>query len=76
MLMKTIILIVVLLWIYSLSVFKRAKLDAFYFLMGSLGLFIVLVLWSKPYAIWLFSTIMTWGVGLVGDFFEIGRAHV
>ena len=48
MLMKTIILIVVLLWIYSLSVFKRAKLDAFYFLMGSLGLFIVLVLWSKP----------------------------
>ncbi|MCT8388077.1 exosortase family protein XrtG [Leuconostoc lactis] len=54
-------------WLYCLTVLKRAKNGAFYFLVGSTGLFIGLLLMSKPYGIWLFATAMTWAVGLVGQ---------
>ncbi|WP_288946956.1 hypothetical protein [Leuconostoc lactis] len=50
-------------WLYCLTVLKRAKNGAFYFLVGSTGLFIGLLLMSKPYGIWLFATAMTWAVG-------------
>ncbi|MFT9388535.1 MAG: exosortase family protein XrtG [Leuconostoc sp.] len=67
-------------WIYILSVLKRAKTDAFYFLVGSAGMFVLLLLWSKPYGVWLFSTIVTWSVGTVGHitglFDTFSAAHV
>lgn len=53
-------------WVYLLSVLKRARTDAFYFLIGSAGLFAILLLWSKPYGVWLFSTMITWVVGVIG----------
>lgn len=66
MLVKTIIIFSIIIWVYGLSVLKRAKTSAFYFLFGSIGLFIILILLSKPYGVWIFSTVMTWGVGLIG----------
>ncbi|WP_220739391.1 exosortase family protein XrtG [Leuconostoc miyukkimchii] len=66
MLIKTIIIFSLIIWVYGLSVLKRAKTDAFYFLFGSIGLFIILIMVSKPYGVWLFSSIVTWGVGLIG----------
>lgn len=70
----------VVFWVYILSVLKRARTDAFYFLVGSAGLFVILLLWSKPYGIWLFSTIITWAVGIVGHltgmFTTFYSAHV
>ncbi|MBM7545097.1 exosortase family protein XrtG [Periweissella beninensis] len=66
MLSKTIIILSIIIWVYGLSVLKRAKTDAFYFLFGSVGLFIILILLSKPYGVWLFSSVVTWGVGIIG----------
>nr|MWN21408.1 hypothetical protein [Leuconostoc lactis] len=49
-------------------------------IVGSAGLFVLLLLWSKPYGVWLFSTIVTGAVGLVGSltglFETFGMAHV
>ncbi|OIM02122.1 exosortase family protein XrtG, partial [Oenococcus oeni] len=67
MLITTIILIGTIIWVYILSVLKRAKLSAFYFITGSVGLFLILMALSRPYGIWLFSTIVTRGIGLFGS---------
>lgn len=66
MLNNAVIIGLIIIWIYVLSVLKRAKTDTFYFLTGSAGLFVILLLWSKPYGVWLFSTILTWSAGVVG----------
>lgn len=66
MLKYMLLLVCVMLWVYLLTVLKRAKNGAFYFLAGSAGVFIFLLFMSKPYGIWLFATAMTWSVGLVG----------
>lgn len=76
----SILIVVCLIWVYVLSVLKRAKTDTFYFLVGSAGLFVLLLLWSKPYGVWLFSTVVTGAVGLVGSltglFEAFDMAHV
>lgn len=66
MLSKIIIIIVILAWLYLLSVLKRAKTAAFYFITGAAGLFLIIILLSKPYGIWLISTMITWVVGVLG----------
>lgn len=67
MLKYIVLLVGIVFWLYFLTVLKRAKNGAFYFLVGSIGLFIGLLVMSKPYGIWLFATAMTWAVGLVGQ---------
>lgn len=49
------LLIGIIIWVYLLTILKRANLDAFYFLVGSFGLFIVFSLLSHMYFIWLMS---------------------
>lgn len=70
----------IIIWGYVLSVLKRAKTDPFYFLVGSSGLFVLLILCSKPYGVWLFSTMVTWAAGFVGAvtglFNTFDTAHV
>lgn len=66
MLKYIVLLVGIVFWLYFLTVLKRAKNGAFYFLVGSIGLFIGLLVMSKPYGIWLFATAMTWAAGLVG----------
>ncbi|WP_243284634.1 hypothetical protein [Leuconostoc citreum] len=79
MLNNAVIIGLIIIWVYVLSVLKRAKTDAFYFLAGSAGLFVILLLWSKPYGVWLFSTILTWSAGVVGHLtglFDTFYAHM
>lgn len=40
-----------ILWIYLLTVLKRGKLDFWYFIVGSVGLFIFSVIWIEPLAV-------------------------
>lgn len=75
MILKTTIILIIIVWLYLLSVLKRAKTHAFYFLVGSIGLFIILDLLSKPYGIWLFSTIVTKGVSVVGYLTGLFSVH-
>lgn len=37
-----------ILWLYFLSVLKRSKLDFWYFLTGSVGMFIFMLIWLEP----------------------------
>ncbi|MFT8469926.1 MAG: exosortase family protein XrtG [Oenococcus sp.] len=67
MLVTSLILIGTLIWVYLLSVFKRAKLTAFYFILGSIGLFFILIALSRPYGVWLLSSLVTWGTGILGS---------
>lgn len=43
-----VILLIVLLWLYLLRVLRKAGLSAWRFLVGSIGLFIMLMIWVQP----------------------------
>lgn len=58
-------LILVVLWIYVLTVLKRGKLGFYYFLLGSVGTFLVL-LGVMPYVKNYFINGFVWGLGFVG----------
>ncbi len=55
------------LWLYGLSVCKRAALPTYYFIWGSVGLFFLLFFLSRPYLIWLMVQGVVAGVGLIVD---------
>ena len=66
--MSIYLLIGTAIWLYVLSVLKRARLSAFYFIAGSAGLFLVLMSLADPYWVWLFTHAVIHGVNLIaGD---------
>ncbi|MFC6202924.1 exosortase family protein XrtG [Lactiplantibacillus nangangensis] len=54
-------------WLYVLSVLKRAQLSAFFFIIGSAGLFFILSAISRPYWVWFFTHAVIHGVALFND---------
>ena len=58
-------LIFIVLWIYVLTVLKRGKLGFYYFLLGSVGTFLIL-LGIMPYVKNYFINGFVWVLGLVG----------
>ena len=44
-------IVVFILWVYLLTVLKRGKLDFWYFIAGSVGLFIFSVIFIEPVAV-------------------------
>lgn len=56
---KLLVGLIVLLWLYSLTIFKRAHLAAFYFLGGSLGVFLLISLFANHYLVQLMTTSLT-----------------
>ncbi|TBX41805.1 exosortase family protein XrtG [Lactiplantibacillus paraplantarum] len=61
------ILLGIVIWLYGLSVLKRARLSAFYFIVGSAGLFFILTAISRPYWVWFFTHAVIHGVALFSD---------
>ncbi|MCR1901724.1 exosortase family protein XrtG [Ligilactobacillus apodemi] len=57
----------VILWLYLLSVLKRAALAGYYFIFGSVGLFSALVFLGQNYLVWLFSATLTKCVNVIGE---------
>lgn len=55
-----------LIWLYLISVLKRAQVPAFYFIVGSAGLFFILIALSDPYWVWFFTHAVINGVRWVG----------
>lgn len=53
--MNPLLLFGIAIWLYLLSVLKRAHLSAFYFIVGSVGLFFILIALSNPYWVWFFT---------------------
>lgn len=71
--MNVFAIICVFLWIYALSVFRRGKLDFFRFLVGSVGLFIFMMIFLEPILVTPLVSLVTSATGIVGDvtgFFE------
>ncbi|WP_127849032.1 exosortase family protein XrtG [Lacticaseibacillus hulanensis] len=64
--MSIFLLIGTVVWLYVLSVLKRARLAAFYFIVGSAGLFFILMALSYPYWVWFFTHAVIHGVSWLG----------
>lgn len=62
--MNIYILICLFIWIYLLSIMKRSRLSAFYFILGSIGLFYLLILFSRPYWVWFLTQLLIKAVAL------------
>ncbi|WP_461216055.1 exosortase family protein XrtG [Lacticaseibacillus sp. GG6-2] len=65
--MSIYILIGTIVWLYVLSVLKRARLSAFYFIVGSAGLFFILIGISDPYWVWFFTHAILHGIRVIGQ---------
>jgi exosortase family protein XrtG len=53
-------------WLYILSILKRAHLSAFHFIVGSGGLFFILIAISNPYWVWFFTHAVINGIKFLG----------
>ncbi|MEY8441483.1 exosortase family protein XrtG [Lactobacillaceae bacterium 24-114] len=53
------LLIGIIIWVYLLSLLKRARLTAYYFWIGSIGLFMILSFAFNMYFVWLSSRLIT-----------------
>ena len=62
-------------WVYLLTVFKRKKLNFFFFLVGSIGMFLLLFFSLQPIATPYLSQLVCWLAGVVGNLFGIFKAY-
>ena len=60
-----------LIWVYLLTVLRRAKLHFFKFVLGSVGLFFWLMIFIQPFILRPLSMAVTAVAGVLGDFFNI-----
>lgn len=74
--MNSYLLFGIIIWIYMLSVLKRAKLTAFSFIIGSVGLFFILMAMSTPYWIWFFTHAVINGVTWFGNLTKMSTSYV
>lgn len=65
--MNVFAIICVILWIYALSVFKRGKLDFFRYIVGSVGLFVFMMIFVEPILVHPLVSLVTSASGIVGD---------
>lgn len=56
-----------LIWLYLLSVCKRAKVNSLRFFLGSIGTFLIGIIFIKPYAVIFLNYILTSFVGIFGN---------
>ena len=71
--MNPLILLGILVWIYLLSVLKRSGITSFYFLLGSVGLFFIIIALSKPYIVWLLTQAVINGINTITG--TMGMTH-
>lgn len=74
--MNSYLLLGIIIWIYMLSVLKRAKLTAFSFIVGSVGMFFILMAVSTPYWIWFFTHAVINGVSLLSGVTHMATTYV
>lgn len=65
--MNVFAVICLILWVYALSVFKRGRLDFFKFIVGSVGLFIFMMIFLEPLLMGPLVNLVTSATGIVGD---------
>jgi len=65
--MSSYLLLGIIVWLYIISVLKRAHLSAYYFIAGSVGLFFILIALGNPYWVWFMTHLVINGVATLGD---------
>ncbi len=77
------VVLVVVIWLYLLSVLKRANLKYWHFLLGCLGLFVMMMVWLQPFLTQPLARLVAAIVGLPGElthtylpFFKYGILYV
>lgn len=65
--MKILIIFLLVVWIYLLSVFSRGKLHFFKFIVGSVGLFLFMMITLQPYLVAILSRLVSSASGAIGD---------
>ncbi|MDD6771155.1 MAG: exosortase family protein XrtG [Inconstantimicrobium porci] len=65
--MKIFLFVMIIIWIYFLYVFHRANLKFFEFLFGSIGLFVVLMIFVRPYLTVPLAKLICAAEGVIGD---------
>ena len=73
--MRLLFVIAILAWLYSLSVFKRARVPAAHFIFGSIGLFVLLLVLSRPYWVWFFTHLVVYGVQIFDKFTDMSQVY-
>lgn len=71
-------IIVIAIWVYGITVFVRAKTNAYTFLWGSIGFFIISMIWFRPCLIRYINFAITAVVGFIGQLtneFEVIYTH-
>lgn len=53
--MNPLLILGTIVWLYALSVLRRVQLPAYFFIVGSVGLFFILITLSDPYWVWFFT---------------------
>lgn len=81
--MNAYLIVGIVVWLYAISILKRARLSAFYFIVGSGGLFFILMGFSDPYWIWFFTHAVIHGIdwlsriiGWSEVMFKYGMVHI
>lgn len=73
--MKAVVLICLMIWVYLLSVFKRGKLDFWYFIAGSVGAFVFMMFFLEPVLTWPLTNAVAVVAGLLGKISGYYRAY-
>lgn len=68
-------IVVFILWVYLLTVLKRGKLDFWYFIAGSVGLFIFSVIWIEPVAVGPLQKAVAAAAGIPGQLTGIYESY-
>ena len=72
--MTVMFLVGLVVWVYILSVFRRAQLTAYYYIWGSIGIFFILIKLSNPFWVWELTQLITAIVGSISHFFHLGQS--
>lgn len=62
-------------WIYMLSVFKRGKMNFWYFLFGSVGTFIFMLFWIEPLLTGPLTNAVAVVAGFIGNFTKFYKSY-
>lgn len=68
-------IVLLLVWIYILTVFKRKKLEFFYFLVGSIGTFLFSFILLRNFLTNILTTLTCFLTGLLGNALGIFKAY-
>lgn len=69
--MNIYLIIGTIIWLYLGSILKRTQLSAFHFIIGSGGLFFILMALSDPYWVWFFTHAVINGIKVITAPFKI-----